>query len=46
MGEGRVEICFNKAWGTICNEEFGRVDAEQICSHARSSFSGEILAKL
>ena len=39
--EGRAEICFNQAWGTICNKEFGRIDAEQICSQARPSFSGE-----
>ena len=30
--EGRVEICFNNAWGTICYDElFGENDAKVIC---------------
>ena len=31
--EGRVEICINNAWGTICRDSyFDRFDAELICS--------------
>ena len=30
--EGRVEICFNNAWGTICNENYGVTDARILCS--------------
>ena len=29
--EGRVEICINNAWGTVCNNLFGRNDAEVVC---------------
>ena len=29
--EGRVEICVNNAWGTICNTLFGREDAQVVC---------------
>ena len=29
--EGRVEICINNAWGTICDTLFGREDAEAVC---------------
>ena len=29
--EGRVGICFNNAWGTICGLLFGREDAEVVC---------------
>ena len=29
--EGRVEICINNAWGTVCNNLFGRDDAEVVC---------------
>ena len=28
---GRVEICINNAWGTICNTRFGHADAVVIC---------------
>lgn len=30
--EGRVEVCFNQAWGTICNEHYGVADAQILCS--------------
>lgn len=29
--EGRVEICFNSAWGTICDSSFTGRDAGVIC---------------
>ena len=29
--EGRVEICINNAWGTICDTLFGRKEAEVVC---------------
>ena len=29
--EGRIEICINNAWGTICDNLFGREDAEVVC---------------
>ena len=28
---GRLEICLNDAWGTICNTSFGDVDAKLAC---------------
>lgn len=30
--EGRIEICFNEAWGTICNTSFGITDARVACN--------------
>ena len=30
--EGRVEICFNRAWGTVCDTGFGNDEAEVICT--------------
>ena len=29
--EGRVELCINDAWGTVCNRLFDPVDAETAC---------------
>ena len=30
-GEGRVEICFNKEWGTICSNGWDDKDASVVC---------------
>ena len=29
--EGRIEICINNAWGTVCDNLFGREDAGVVC---------------
>ena len=29
--EGRVEICLNELWGTICNDGWDAADAEVAC---------------
>ena len=29
--EGRVEICINNAWGTVCDSLFGVEDAGVVC---------------
>ena len=29
--EGRVEICINNAWGTVCDSLFGKEDAGVVC---------------
>lgn len=30
--DGRVEMCFNRVWGTVCRNQFHRSDAEVVCS--------------
>ena len=30
---GRVEICINNAWGTICNSSFDEIEAQTACSN-------------
>jgi len=41
LNDGRVEICFNNAWGTICNSGFDRLDAGVICQQLGFSQFGE-----
>ena len=45
--EGRVEVCINQAWGTVCNRRFDSDDAGTVCVLAggfiRSSKDGLVL---
>ena len=40
---GRVEICFNETWGTICNQQWTSNDAQVVCRQLGGSRFGERL---
>ena len=30
--EGRLEVCINNAWGTVCEKSFDALDTEVVCA--------------
>ena len=43
--EGRVEICFNNAWGTVCGDTFSNYDAHVVCTSIGHPFNGRLTSK-
>ena len=39
--EGRLEMCINSAWGTVCNNLFGKHDAAAACYQLGFKRAGE-----
>lgn len=38
--EGRLEICINNVWGTVCSQGFTADDAEVVCNQLKFPFNG------
>ena len=41
--EGRLEVCINRAWGTVCSADISEDEATVICSQLGVVFNGECI---
>ena len=39
--EGRIEVCHNREWGTVCDQTWDDMDASIVCRQLQLAFEGK-----